>query len=49
MPHGGPTELLSDPAIRTRSTYYGAADTRIGLATAGRADALGYLSACAPG
>ncbi len=29
--------------------YYGAADTRIGLATASRADVLDYLLACPPG
>lgn len=44
-----PCGLVHDPETDVLSLYYGAADTRIGLATAKCSDVLEYLLSCPPG
>jgi predicted GH43/DUF377 family glycosyl hydrolase len=44
-----PCGLVHHPDSDKLFLYYGAADTRIGLATASRADVLEYLLSCPPG
>jgi predicted GH43/DUF377 family glycosyl hydrolase len=44
-----PCGLVRDPETDTLSLYYGAADTRIGLATANCSEVLDYLRECPPG
>ena len=44
-----PCGLVHEPARDRLLLYYGAADTRIGLATASRAEVLEYPLACPPG
>jgi predicted GH43/DUF377 family glycosyl hydrolase len=44
-----PCGLVRDPETDTLSLYYGAADTRIGLATANCSEVLDYLRECPAG
>ena len=44
-----PCGLVHHPDTDELYLYYGAADTRVGLATASRADVLAYLLECPPG
>ena len=44
-----PCGLVHHPSTDKLCLYYGAADTRIGLATASCSDVLEYLLACPPG
>jgi predicted GH43/DUF377 family glycosyl hydrolase len=44
-----PCGLVHEPATDKLLLYYGAADTRIGLATAQRSEVLDYLMGCPAG
>ena len=44
-----PCGLVHEPATDKLLLYYGAADTRIGLAIAQRSEVLAYLMGCPPG